>query len=87
MPDSSQLLSHFYLMLDGAVALDELMRDVMEITVENSLHLPDVAMIVLNDPHLKWIDASSPSAPSTVSIGSPLASTRARFRTSPTAIW
>jgi phage protein D len=59
MPDSSQLLSHFYLMLDGAVALDELMRDVMEITVENSLHLPDVAMIVLNDPHLKWIDADS----------------------------
>ena len=59
MPDSSQLLSHFYLMLDGAVALDELMRDVMEITVENSLHLPDVATIALNDPHLKWIDADS----------------------------
>jgi phage protein D len=59
MPDSSQLLSHFYLMLDGAVALEELMRDVMEITVENSLHLPDVATIVLNDPHLKWIDADS----------------------------
>jgi phage protein D len=57
MPDTSRLLSHFYLMLDGEVALEELMGDVMEITVESSLHLPDVATIVLHDPHLKWIDA------------------------------
>src|SRR4030095_3667499 len=32
------------------------MRDVFEVTVQNSLHLPDVATIVLNDPKLKWID-------------------------------
>lgn len=59
MPDTSPLLSHFYLMLDGAVAFEELMNDVMEITIENSLHLPDVATIMLHDPHLKWIDADA----------------------------
>ena len=59
MADTSKLLSQFYLMLDGAVAFEDLMRDVMEITVESSLHLPDVATIVMHDPHLKWIDAES----------------------------
>lgn len=59
MPDTSKLLSQFYVMLDGEVAFEEFMRDVMEITVESSLHLPDVATIVLHDPHLKWIDADA----------------------------
>jgi phage protein D len=57
MPDTSGLLSQFYIMLDGEVAFEEFMGDVLEITVENSLHLPDVATIMLHDPHLKWIDA------------------------------
>lgn len=59
MADTSQLLSQFYIKLDGADASEELMRDLMEITVENSLHLPDVATLVLHDPHLLWIDADS----------------------------
>ena len=59
MADTSQLLSHFYVKLDGADADEEFMRDLMEITVENSLHLPDVATLVMHDPHLRWIDADS----------------------------
>jgi phage protein D len=59
MPDTSKLLSQFYLMLDGNVAIEELMRDVMEMTVESSLHLPDVATIVIHDPHLTWIDSDA----------------------------
>jgi len=59
MPDTSQLLSQFYVKLDGVDASEEFMRDLMEITVENSLHLPDVATLVLHDPHLLWIDAES----------------------------
>ena len=59
MPDTSQLLSQFYVTLDGADAPETFMRDLMEITVENSLHLPDVATLVLHDPHLLWIDADS----------------------------
>ncbi len=59
MPDSSQLLSQFYVKLDGADVPENFMRDLMEITVENSLHLPDVATLILHDPHLLWIDADS----------------------------
>jgi phage protein D len=32
------------------------MRDLLEIRVENSLHMPDVATLILNDPKLQWID-------------------------------
>lgn len=59
MPDTSQLISQFYVKLDGADAPEDFMRDLMEITVENSLHLPDVATLMLHDPHLHWIDADS----------------------------
>lgn len=57
MSDTQQLLSHFYLKLDGSDAPLELMRDVLEITVESSLHLPDVATIQIHDSDpLKWVD-------------------------------
>lgn len=59
MADTSHLLSQFYVKLDGSDASEEFMRDLMEITVENSLHLPDVATLQLHDPHLLWIDADS----------------------------
>ena len=59
MADTSQLLSQFYFTLDGSDATEDFMRDLMEVTVESSLHLPDVATLVLHDPHLRWIDADS----------------------------
>ena len=59
MADTSELLSQFYVKLDGSDAAEDFMRDLTEITVENSLHLPDVATLVLHDPHLRWIDADS----------------------------
>ncbi len=49
-------VSDFYLKLDGADAPPELVRDALEITVENSLHLPDVATLIINDRRLKWVD-------------------------------
>ncbi len=51
-------VSDFYLKLDGADAPLELVQDILEITVENSLHLPDVATIIINDRRLKWVDDS-----------------------------
>ncbi|HEX5440606.1 MAG TPA: VgrG-related protein [Ktedonobacterales bacterium] len=59
MADASELLSQFYVKLDGNDAAEDFMRDLMEVTVENSLHLPDVATLVLHDPHLRWTDAES----------------------------
>lgn len=68
MPDTAGLISQIYVELDGANALDakvpggrgsppsNLMSDLIEATIESSLHLPDVATLVLHDPHLQWID-------------------------------
>ena len=33
-----------------------LQQDLLEITVESSLHLPDVATIILHDPRMRWVD-------------------------------
>src|SRR5438093_4587112 len=55
MPDTN-LLSHFYVKIDGADASEEFMHALVEVTVESSLHLPDVATLVLHDPRLRWID-------------------------------
>jgi hypothetical protein len=42
--------------IDGEDVSEPFMRDLLDITVENSLHMPDVATLVLNDPRLHWVD-------------------------------
>jgi len=61
MPDTAALVSHFYLEVEaaGESVTHELADDLVSISVESSLHLPDVATIVLHDTRLKWIDAPS----------------------------
>ncbi len=59
MPKSSDLLSLVNVKMDGADAPDEFVQDLLEVTVENSLHLPDVATLVLHDGRLRWIDEDS----------------------------
>jgi phage protein D len=54
--EPSNLLSQFYVKIGGSNVSAEFMRDLREITVENSLHMPDVATLILNDPALHWID-------------------------------
>jgi phage protein D/phage baseplate assembly protein gpV len=56
MSETSALITQFYVKLGGANVDEGFMHDVQEVTVQNSLHLPDVAVIVLNDSKLKWID-------------------------------
>src|ERR1051325_11044060 len=65
MAEAVGSLIHFFVKRSGALVAEEFMRDLFEITVENSLHMPDAATIVLNDPGLKWIDdaALSPGKP------------------------
>jgi phage protein D len=57
MPETQPLLSQIYLTLNNVDASEDLSRDLLEVTVESTLHLPDVATITLNDPKLHWIDA------------------------------
>ena len=58
MADAPTLLEHVYVAVDGldATVAQELMGDLLEATVESSLHLPDVATLVLHDTRLRWID-------------------------------
>jgi len=57
MPDTTELLSHYYLKLGGKQPRAELLTNVTEIVVESSLHLPDVATITLLDPETTWADS------------------------------
>jgi phage protein D len=59
MPESQNLFTHVSLKLDGTDVSHDFMRDLFEVTVENSLHLPDVATIRLHDTRLHWIDDNS----------------------------
>jgi phage protein D len=69
MSDSPQLVPLFYLKIDGQQARAELTADIQSITVESSLHMPDVATITLQDQELRWTDSDelSPGKPIVVS--------------------
>jgi phage protein D len=58
MADAQTLQSQFYLKVDGMdeTGTLELTADLLEITVESSLHLPDVATVILHDTRLRWVD-------------------------------
>ena len=56
MPDTTALLGQVYVEVDGSPAPAEFAQDLLDVTVENSLHLPDVASITLNDQFAKWVD-------------------------------
>lgn len=55
------LISQFFLKIGGKKIpqpeMEELMRDVIEIVVDDDLHLPDMFMIHLHDKSLKWVDS------------------------------
>ncbi len=59
MADTGLLLSQFYLKVGGSDASDDFNQDLLEVSIESSLHLPDVATIILHDPSLRWIDDAS----------------------------
>ncbi len=59
MPEREPLQSQFSIMLAGEPASGELMRHLEHVTVETSLHLPDLATLVLHDPALEWVDHAS----------------------------
>lgn len=50
------LLSEIEVTLNGSPAPTGFIEDLLEATVENSLHLPDMATLVLYDQKLSWVD-------------------------------
>jgi len=56
VPEES-LLSQFYIKIDGTDAPEEVMNGLIEVTVEDSIHLPDMFTIRLHDRGLHWVDS------------------------------
>jgi phage protein D/phage baseplate assembly protein gpV len=51
------LIPQFNLTINGQPASPELMLDLIEITVDDSLYMPDMLTMCLNDPLLNWVDS------------------------------
>ena len=62
MPDTTELLDHYYLTIGGQAPRAELLANVAEIVVESSLHLPDVATITLSYTFFE-VGGTVPAAP------------------------
>lgn len=58
MPEDRHL-SQFYIQIDGSDAPEELMGDLIQVTYEDSIHLPDAFALRLHDPRLRWVDAET----------------------------
>lgn len=56
MPENSSLISQVHIQIEGTDVSEEFMHALLEVNVESSLHMADVATLVLHDPKLKWID-------------------------------
>lgn len=56
MPQRKKLISHFFIRVNGADLDPKLMDDLIEVTVDSNLHLPDMFVIRVHDQELKWID-------------------------------
>lgn len=67
MPNES-MLSQFYIKIDGADAPEDVVNDVVQVTVEDSIHMPDMFAIRLHDPRLHWIDSQTFAAGKEVEI-------------------
>jgi len=65
----------FFLTINGQAAPPELMRDVIEIVVDDSLHLPDMFTILLHDRVLRWVDSDLLAVGTEVQISAATADT------------
>lgn len=81
MPETSNLISQFYVELDGKPAPAELMRALYEITIETSLHMPDAATLLVHDPQLRWVDEEKFSPGKAIQIAAKSTARKSREQT------
>jgi phage protein D len=65
----------FFLTINGQAAPLELMRDMIEIVVDDSLHLPDMFTILLHNGALRWVDSDLLAVGTEVQISAATADT------------
>lgn len=56
MPQEARLLDHLYIRIDGEDLPTEIMDDLIEVSVETDVRLPDMFRIWVHDETLQWID-------------------------------
>jgi phage protein D len=58
MPASveQRIIAQIYVDIDGAAAPEALVADIVRVTVESSVHLPDLATLEIHNPNLRWSD-------------------------------
>lgn len=56
MREANQNISHFHAKLGGSEASGDFMRDLEVLQIESTVHLPDVAVLIMHDPKLAWVD-------------------------------
>jgi phage protein D/phage baseplate assembly protein gpV len=57
MPALNKLLDHLYIKLAGSYLPPDMMRDLAQVTVDTSLHLPDMFTILIHDEKMKVLDS------------------------------
>ncbi len=56
MPTPERPISHFIIRVDGRVLPPGLMDDLLDVSVDSNLHLPDMVLIRFHDEKLEWLD-------------------------------
>jgi len=59
MPAQQKLMDHLYVKVDGQDLPLAAMNDLIEVTVDSSLHLPDMFTLHVHDEALKWLDTDA----------------------------
>jgi phage protein D len=59
MPQAAELISQFYIKIDGSEAPQGIMDNLISIEVDDSLNLPDMFTIQLRDPKMEWTDSDT----------------------------
>ncbi len=56
MPAEQTLMDHLYIKIGGSDLPADAMDDLIEVTVDSDLHLPDMFTVHLHDEGVKWVD-------------------------------
>lgn len=79
MASTQELISRIYLSFDGAEASQEVIDSIVSVEVDDSLILPDMFAIHLQDPELRWIDNDTFSVGKSVEISTGKGATKVKI--------
>jgi phage protein D len=69
MPSQQRLISHIFIRVNGSDLNPQVMDDLVHVTVDSNLHLPDMFVIRVHDEALEWTDRGPFDLGAEVEIG------------------